>query len=681
MNLQALFLPILKITLPASLVALLVMGLRLLFRKAPRSLVCALWLLLAVRLLVWQLPSSQVSMIPPSVSSGSAISNVMNLYPRTGVSPGGLDTGFAAAPKEQADAIRTEGAGPALVAAEQQAEAKEFQSTPGTPGEGVLPVLSFVWAGGVLLMLCYMAGSYFTVWKKSRLSVRKAKNIYFCDEPGTPFVFGLIRPRIYMPSDLPEEAAACVLAHEQAHIARKDPLWKLIGFLLLSLHWFNPILWASYILLGRDMEKACDERAIRGRSQAYRRSYSAALLSLSAPKGWVGACPLAFGEVGIKERVKAALQYQKPKAGLVAAMAVVSLFAAGCALTNPPETSTGAETATAPATIQPQQGHIYLYGEMHADDACLEKEMALWGAFYAAGARDLFLEYPCYAADYFNQWMRADSDDILYRLYDEIWGTQAHSPNVLEFFKSFKEKYPETVFHGTDVGHFYWSMGERYLAELEAAGQKDSEAYTRAQEIMAQGKVYYEKRSADQKNGMEYASIYRENCMAKNFIREYEKISGAMVMGIYGGAHVDLENENQWISSLAKQLSLRYGDKLHAERLFSQSWAEPVRRDRIQVGGREYEAVCYGVQDLSKSPFPYRQREFWRLENAYEDFKANPKEKEVLPYDNYPMEIEKGQVFVIDYTRDDGTIERRFYRSDGDIWHGKPTTVGFMVAE
>ena len=121
MNLQALFLPILKITLPASLVPLLVMGLRLLFRKAPRSLVCALWLLLAVRLLVWQLPASQVSMIPPSVSSGSAISNVMNLYPRTGTSPGDSDTDFEAAPKEQADAIRPEDAGTALPAAEQQA--------------------------------------------------------------------------------------------------------------------------------------------------------------------------------------------------------------------------------------------------------------------------------------------------------------------------------------------------------------------------------------------------------------------------------------------------------------------------------------------------------------------------------------------------------------------------------
>ena len=681
MNLQTLFLQILKITLSASLVALLVMGIRLLFRKAPRSMVCALWLILAVRLLVWQLPASPVSLLPPSVSSGSAISDVMHLHIKSDAPSEGADSGLAAALKEEADAIRTEGAGPVLSAAEKQAEAKESLANSKASEAGILPALSYIWAGGVLLMLLYMAASYFRVWKKSRLSVRQAKNIYLCDGPGTPFVFGLIRPRIYMPSDLSEEAAACVLTHEQAHIARKDPLWKLLGFLLLSLHWFNPLLWASYILLGRDMEKACDERAIRGRSQAYRRSYSDALLSLSTPKGWVGACPLAFGEVGIKERVKAALQYKKPKAWLVAAMAAVSLLAAGCALTNPPETASGAETTSPSLTIQLQQGHIYLYGEMHADDACLEKELALWGAFYAEGARDLFMEYPCYAADYFNQWMRADSDDILHKLYDEVEGTQAHSPNVLEFFKSIKEKYPETVFHGTDVGHFYWTMGERYLAELEAAGRKDSEAYTVAQEIIAQGKVYYEKRAADREYGMDYASVYRENCMARNFIREYEKLAGAAVMGIYGGAHVDLENENQRISSLAEQLSLRYGDKLHAERLFSQSWAEPVRRERIQVGGKEYEAVCYGVQDLSKSGLPYRQREFWRLENAYEDFKGHPLARDVLPYYNYPMEIEKGQVFMIDLTREDGTIERRFYRSDGSVWNGWPSTVGFTVTE
>ena len=335
MNLQNLFLQLLKISLSASVVAGLVMLLRLCFRKAPRGLVCALWLLVAVRLLIPNLlPESKVSVMPEAVSSGSAVTRVVNTVPEGVAIIRNDDPSFMEIVERQDAIPKRDSSGQSYVMV-----SRESYKTPKTLGETWLPLLSKVWLAGAVLMLLYMAWTYFKVWQKSRLSVHQEDNIYFCDEPGTPFVFGLFRPRIYVPSDLSDEALACVLAHERAHIARKDSLWKLFGFLLLSLHWFNPVLWFSYVLLCRDIEKACDERAIRGQSISYRKVYSSALLALSAPKHWISACPVAFGEVGIKERVNAALRYRKPAKWIVATMAAVSLIAAGCALTNPQGTT------------------------------------------------------------------------------------------------------------------------------------------------------------------------------------------------------------------------------------------------------------------------------------------------------------------------------------------------------
>lgn len=334
MNFQNLFLQLLKVSLSASIVAGLVMLLRLCFRKAPRGLVCALWLLVAVRLLIPNLPESKVSVLPEAVSSGSAVTKVVNTVPE-GVEIIRSDDPSFMEIVERRDAIpKRDSSGQSYVIV-----SRENYKAPKTLGEIWLPVLTKIWQAGAVLMLLYMAWTYFKVWQKSRLSVHQEDSIYFCDEPGTPFVFGLFRPRIYVPSDLSDEALTCVLAHEQAHIARRDPFWKLLGFLLLCLHWFNPVLWFSYVLLCRDIEKACDERAFRGQTISYRKVYSSALLALNAPKHWISACPVAFGEVGVKERVKAALRYKKPAKWIVAAMVAVSVIAAGCALTNPKGTT------------------------------------------------------------------------------------------------------------------------------------------------------------------------------------------------------------------------------------------------------------------------------------------------------------------------------------------------------
>ena len=330
MNLQEIFLQVLKISLSASVVAGLVMLLRLCFRKAPRGLVCALWLLVAVRLLIWQLPESKVSVIPEAVSSGSAVTRLAESIPDELTRIDSDEKEFMEIVERREVMPQKDSSGQSYVMV-----TKDALTAPKTLGERYLPVLSIIWAAGAVSMLLYMMGSYLLVWRRSRLSVHLEGNVYFCDEPGTPFVFGLLRPRIYIPSDLSNENQACVLAHEKAHIARKDPLWKLLGFLMLSLHWFNPVLWISYVLLGRDIEKACDERAIRDQSLEYRKAYSSALLALSAPKHWISACPVAFGEVGIKERVKAALRYKKPGARIIIALSTAAVIVAGCTLTNP----------------------------------------------------------------------------------------------------------------------------------------------------------------------------------------------------------------------------------------------------------------------------------------------------------------------------------------------------------
>lgn len=323
-----------------------------------------------------------------------------------------------------------------------------------------------------------------------------------------------------------------------------------------------------------------------------------------------------------------------------------------------------------------QQGQIYLYGEKHADPKCLEKELARWGELYADGSRHLFVEMPCYMASYLNEWMHADSDDILDQLYRDSAGTQSNTPDVLDFYRQIKQNYPETVFHGTDVGHLFDSMGARRLAEMRSAGQEKSEDYMLAQEIAEQGRTFY----AMERHNEPDCYAYRENCMAENFIREYERLSGENVMGIYGAMHTDPESTDVsgQVDSMAKQLAARYGDALHTENL---SYADPVRTDRLLVGGKEYEATYYGSQESSQGGMRYRQRDFWRLENAYEDFADCPLTGEVLPYNNYPIKIEENQVYVIDYTGIDGTVERRYYRTDGFVWNNLPSTQAFSVGD
>jgi len=318
------------------------------------------------------------------------------------------------------------------------------------------------------------------------------------------------------------------------------------------------------------------------------------------------------------------------------------------------------------------QGEIILVGETHAAAPILDRELEMWDALYQQGARHLFIEYPYYTGELLNAWMAAEDDDLLYDIFDALEGTAAYSTRVLRFFLEIKARCPETVFHGTDVGHQYRLLGGAYQNRLAAEGLEGSEAYARAQEVIEQGRRYYADGDA----------AYRENAMAENFIRAYAGLEDETVMGIYGNAHTTLgaKNTTGEVDNMATQLHAVYGDRLRVLDLTPLARdIEPLLSERVTIGGRDYAALYYGQQDLSAYFEAYQKREFWQLADAYDDFRDCEKVSNVLPEDNYPMRVSAGQVYMIDYTLRDGTVQRMLMRCDGDQWEGLLATWEIQV--
>jgi hypothetical protein len=327
---------------------------------------------------------------------------------------------------------------------------------------------------------------------------------------------------------------------------------------------------------------------------------------------------------------------------------------------------------------------------MHGYKSILDSEYKTWYACYNEGQRHLFIEYPYYGAEFMNLWMKADSDELLDALFDAQAGTAGNTEYNYAFYKKIKEELPETIFHGTDIGHQYNTTGLRYLQYLEDNGLADSEQYALAQECIEQGKRFYA--SGNTEDEMDWAD--RENAMVENFIREYDKLGGIKILGIYGSAHTDYTLNNyisKKVGSMAKQLRAHYGDISSFTTLtpnyneHAEDGALPLpgdirapeyeavtdrtdegRIDTLTISGKEYEAVYYGKQDLRELlEGQYRSREFRRIENAYDDFKNNTAIGNYLPYNRYPMDIELKQVFAIRYILADGTERTDYYRSDG----------------
>lgn len=302
---DSLFTSVLEISWQAGLIALAVIVVRPLLRRAPRRAVCMLWLLVALRLL---LPARLTVESPVSLQQPESppIQAYQELRQQEKV--------YVSAPPEQ----RLEMAGPAAA-----------------QGFALLDQLPAIWLTGVGCMALYMALSLLRMRWRLRAAPRIQDNVYRCTDWSTPFVLGVLAPRIYVPETVSEQDFPQVLAHERSHIRRWDHVWKPLAFLLLAVNWFNPVLWAAYVLLGRDMERACDEMVLKNATPAQRAAYSRALVACAAQPKMAAVCPLAFGEVAVKERVKNVLNYKKPALWAVILLVVAAAIIGACLLTKP----------------------------------------------------------------------------------------------------------------------------------------------------------------------------------------------------------------------------------------------------------------------------------------------------------------------------------------------------------
>ncbi len=307
-----LFLKILNMSFVASWLILAVILLRLALKKAPKWITCALWALAAIRLVC-------------PFSLESKLSVVQNQEPFTQEIVEAIVPGVSF--EAPSDRDQNNGEEPT-----KNPEDVHVHAAHALNGTGVA---AGIWGLGVVVLLSAAKVSYGRLRRRVRPSLHLRDNIWLCDEITAPFLLGVFRPKIYIPSGIDESSLPPIIAHENAHLKRRDHWWKPLGFLILSIHWFNPLVWLAYILLCRDIELACDEKVIRDLGKEESIAYSEALLSCSISRRTILVCPLAFGEVGVKERVKCVLNYKKPAFWIMVVAASASLVLAVCFLTDP----------------------------------------------------------------------------------------------------------------------------------------------------------------------------------------------------------------------------------------------------------------------------------------------------------------------------------------------------------
>ena len=294
---NALFSQLARQSMAAGWMILALLLLRPLLKKVPKSISCLLWALAAVRLAVPISVKSPVSLVPEQLA------NPVRVLPAAAVQ---------IVPITQ-EAVRT-------------VQAPAFSL------EALVP---WLWLAGAAAMALYALYSYIRLVNRVQVSIRLGDRLYISDNVASPFILGVFRPKIYLPSEMDQAQADLVLAHERAHLRRGDHLWKPLGYGLLCLHWFNPLCWAAYLLFCRDMEQACDESVVRNMSAQDKKAYSAALVRCSIPRSAISACPLAFGEVGVKQRIQGILNYRKPKFWVLVISALLCAVLAACFLTDP----------------------------------------------------------------------------------------------------------------------------------------------------------------------------------------------------------------------------------------------------------------------------------------------------------------------------------------------------------
>ena len=308
------FLNLANMSITAGYLILAVLLLRLILRRVPKNLLLWLWVPVGLRLALPVSLKSALSLIPKAKPIPLDI-----IY-----SPApAIDSGIPVIDRA-VNPVITENLTPVAAASV-------------NPMQIVLAIVSALWLAGMVVMLLYAAVSYYRLSRKCAVSIHLRGKLYLCDGIQTPFILGIIRPRIYLPSDMNPENQSYVLKHEAAHLRHRDHWWKPLGFLLLSVYWFHPLVWIAYFLFCRDLEMACDERAVAGMGEGERKAYSYALLSCAAPRRTIAMCPVAFGENSVKSRIKNVLRFKKAGFWAIAVVLVVTLIASVCFLTNPKE--------------------------------------------------------------------------------------------------------------------------------------------------------------------------------------------------------------------------------------------------------------------------------------------------------------------------------------------------------
>lgn len=311
------FLKLLNLSITASWLILAVLGIRLLFRKIPKWITCLLWGVVAIRLIFPFSIESAFSLQPSAEPIRTSTMVEGELIPYVPF----VDSNIG---------VVENTVNPLL------AEAFAYQETESVaPLQVFIGIAGSVWLSGMVVLLIFALVSMIKLRLRVREAVRYKENIYICDAVKSPFILGIIKPRIYLSSAFNEEEMDYIIAHERAHLKRKDHLWKPFGYLLLCIYWFNPLCWIAYIMLCKDIELACDEKVIKDMSFGDKKEYSRVLLSCATQRRLVSVCPLAFGEVGVKERVKTVLNYKKPTFWITIAAIVVCAIVAICFLTNP----------------------------------------------------------------------------------------------------------------------------------------------------------------------------------------------------------------------------------------------------------------------------------------------------------------------------------------------------------
>lgn len=334
-----LFLTIFNTAVTAGWLVLAVLIARLLLKNAPGWAKCALWAVVALRL-IWPFELESIFSLVPSAQT---------LPPTELMAPAPeIHTGI-----------------PYLNSAINPTFTQTFRPEPAAsvnPLQIVVMIASVLWIVGMVAMAGHAAFSYLRLRRRVAVSIPAGEGVYLCDTISSPFILGLVKPKIYLPSELPREQWDAILSHERAHLARRDHWWKPLGFVLLTVFWFHPLLWVAYVLLCRDVELACDEKVIKALSPEEKQAYSQTLLECSMPRKWITACPLAFGETSVKTRIKAVLHYKKPTLWIIIAALVICSVLAVCFLTEPMNEQQEVITEKDVA------GKIYVYQE---DDSSL----------------------------------------------------------------------------------------------------------------------------------------------------------------------------------------------------------------------------------------------------------------------------------------------------------------------